>query len=179
MKQPVREPFARQRRVEQFDILADQYVEAALENRYTGFANLADMMGEVHQGVSKAYPCGAGVGLLGVTPEGDLGLCHRFAGAGDHDFGHVASGIDNAKRSEHLEKGHLDHRTDCHTCWARSLCSGGCYHEAQVRYGDRFQPNLHYCDYIRSFTELTLRSYARILEGNPGFLARFDRARAA
>jgi uncharacterized protein len=168
-----------ERLLEQFDILAEQYVEGALQNRYTGFANLADMMGEVHQGVSKAYPCGAGVGLLGVAPEGDLGLCHRFAGAGDHDFGHVATGIDNAKRSEHLEKGHLDHRTDCHTCWARSLCSGGCYHEAQVRYGDRFQPNLHYCDYIRSFTELTLRSYARILEGNPAFLERFDRARAA
>ncbi len=168
-----------ERLLEQFDVLADQYVEGALRNHYTGFANLADMMGEVHQGVSKAYPCGAGVGLLGVAPEGDLGLCHRFAGAGDHDFGHVATGIDNAKRGEHLAKGHLDNRTDCHTCWARSLCSGGCYHEAQVRYGDRFKPNLHYCEYIRSFTELTLRSYARILEGNPVFLERFDRARAA
>ncbi len=98
--------------------LAEQYVEGALRNHYTGFANLADMMGEVHQGLSKAYPCGAGVGLLGVAPEGELGLCHRFAGAGDHDFGHVATGIDNAKRSEHLAKGHLDNRTDCHTCWA-------------------------------------------------------------
>jgi uncharacterized protein len=117
--------------------------------------------------------------VFGRRPGGDLGLCHRFAGAGDHDFGHVSSGIDNAKRSEHLKKGHLDNRTDCHTCWARSLCSGGCYHEAQVRYGDRFKPNLHYCDYIRSWTELTLRSYARILEGNPAFLERFDRSRAA
>ncbi len=168
-----------ERLLSQFDVLAEEYVEGALRNHYTGFANLADMMGEVHQGVQKSYPCGAGVGLLGVAPGGDLGLCHRFAGAGDHDFGHVSSGIDQAKRSEHLQKGHLDHRTDCHTCWARSLCSGGCYHEAQVRYGDRFQPNLHYCDYIRSFTELTLRSYARILAGNPAFLNRFDRARAA
>ena len=167
------------RLLEQFEILSEEYVEGALRNHYTGFANMADQMGEVHQGVTKAYPCGAGVGLLGVAPGGDLGLCHRFAGAGDHDFGHVSSGIDNAKRSEHLKKGHLDNRTDCHTCWARSLCSGGCYHEAQVRYGDRFKPNLHYCDYIRSWTELTLRSYARVLEGNPAFLERFDRSRAA
>ncbi len=167
------------RLLEQFEILSEEYVEGALRNHYTGFANMADQMGEVHQGVTKAYPCGAGVGLLGVAPGGDLGLCHRFAGSGDHDFGHVSSGIDNAKRSEHLKKGHLDNRTDCHTCWARSLCSGGCYHEAQVRYGDRFKPNLHYCDYIRSWTEMTLRSYARILEGNPAFLERFDRSRAA
>jgi uncharacterized protein len=163
----------------QFRTLAGEYVEAALSNRYTGFANLSDMMGEIHHGVSKAYPCGAGVGLLGVAPGGEVGLCHRFAGAGDHDFGHVAVGIDGAKRVEHLEKGHLDRRTDCHTCWARSLCSGGCYHEAQVRYGDRFRPNLHYCDYIRSFTELALESYARIREGNPAFLERFARSRAA
>jgi uncharacterized protein len=163
----------------QFRSLAVEYVEAALSNRYTGFANLSDMMGEIHHGVSKAYPCGAGVGLLGVAPGGEVGLCHRFAGAGDHDFGHVAVGIDSAKRVEHLEKGHLDHRTDCHTCWARSLCSGGCYHEAQVRYGDRFRPNLHYCDYIRSFTELALESYARIQKGNPAFLERFARSRAA
>jgi uncharacterized protein len=168
-----------ERLLEQFEVLAEEYVEAALRDHYTGFANLSDMMGEVHQGVSKAYPCGAGVGLLGVAPGGDLGLCHRFAGAGDHDFGHVSSGIDAAKRSAHLQNGHLANRTDCHSCWARSLCSGGCYHEAQVRYGDRFKPNLHYCDYIRSFTDLALRSYARILEGNPAFLERFDRARAA
>jgi uncharacterized protein len=165
--------------LEQFRLLADEYVEAALEDRYTGFANLSDMMGEVHHGVAKAYPCGAGVGLLGVAPGGDVGLCHRFAGAGDHDFGHVSTGIDAAKRAEHLEKGHIANRTDCHTCWARSLCSGGCYHEAQVRYGDRFQPNLHYCDYIRSWTELALESYARILDGNPAFLDRFARSRAA
>jgi uncharacterized protein len=163
----------------QFRLLAEEYVEAALEDRYTGFANLSDMMGEIHHGVAKAYPCGAGVGLLGVAPGGEVGLCHRFAGAGDHDFGHVATGVDEKKRAEHLEKGHIDHRTDCHTCWARSLCSGGCYHEAQVRYGDRFRPNLHYCDYIRSWTELALESYARILNGNPAFLDRFARSRAA
>ena len=27
-------------------------------------------------------------------------------------------------------------KTDCSTCWARPLCSGGCYHEAHTRYGD-------------------------------------------
>lgn len=165
--------------LDQFRLLTEEYIEAALRDHYTGFANLSDMMGEIHQGVAKAYPCGAGVGLLGVAPGGELGLCHRFAGAGDHDFGHVASGIDASKRAEHLDKGHIDQRTDCRTCWARSLCSGGCYHEAQVRYGDRFKANIHYCDYIRSWTEMGLDAYARILQGNPAFLERFDRSRAA
>lgn len=163
----------------QFRALSERYVEAAIDNRYLGFSNLSDMLGEIHKGVSKAYPCGAGLGLVGVAPGGEIGLCHRFAGAGDHDFGHVTTGVDNEKRVEHLEKGHIDKRTDCSTCWVRSLCSGGCYHEAQVRYGDRFRPNIHYCDWIREWTAMGLQAYGQILNGNPSFLDRFDERKVA
>jgi len=170
---------AMDRLLDQFRILADQYVEGASQDRYVGFANLSDLLGEIRQGVAKAFPCGAGLGLAGVAPGGEVGLCHRFAGSGEHDFGHVASGVDRAKRAEHLEKGHIGKRPECHTCWVRSLCAGGCYHEARVRYGDRFKSNLHYCDWIRRWTALGLEVYATILERNPAFLDRFDQRRAA
>ena len=49
----------------QFRDLGDRYVEAALRGEYLGFSNLSDMLGEIHKGVAKAYPCGAGLGLLG------------------------------------------------------------------------------------------------------------------
>ncbi len=167
------------RLLDQFRVLADLYVEGALQDRYIGFSNLSDLLGEIHQGMTKAYACGAGLGLVGVAPGGEVGLCHRFAGSGEHDFGNVTSGVDPAKRAEHLEKGHIGKRPECHTCWVRSLCAGGCYHEAQVRYGDRFKPNLHYCDWIRRWTALGLDVYAIILDGNPAFLDRFDQRRAA
>jgi len=163
----------------QFRALAGRYVDAAAQGSYLGFSNLSDILGEIHKGVAKAYPCGAGLGLLGVAPGGEIGLCHRFAGSGDHDFGDVRTGVDAAKRVEHLAKGHIDHRTDCRTCWVRSLCSGGCYHEAQVRYGDRFRPNLHYCDWIREWTGLALDAYGEILVRNPAFLERFDERKVA
>jgi len=166
------------RLLEEFRHLTDDFVAAALEDRYVGFSNLSDLLGEIHQGVTKAYPCGAGLGLLGVAPGGDVGLCHRFAGSGDHDFGHVATGLDVEKRRAHLERGHVDKRTDCRTCWVRSLCAGGCYHEAQVRFGDRFKANLHMCEWIRAWTALGLDAYGAILEGNPGFLERFDERKA-
>ena len=35
------------------------------------------------------------------------------------------------------------------------LCSGGCYHEAHTRYGETAHPNLHYCEWIRGWTETT------------------------
>jgi len=49
---------------------------------------------ELHKGVSKAYPCGAGLGLLGVATDGDVALCHRFAGSDAHKLGTVRDGID-------------------------------------------------------------------------------------
>jgi uncharacterized protein len=163
----------------EFRGLAADYLAAAAANRYLGFSNLSDLLGEIHRGVAKAYPCGAGLGLLGVAPGGAVGLCHRFAGSGDHDFGHVATGVDAARRRDHLERGHLDQRTDCRSCWVRSLCAGGCYHEAQVRFGDRFRPNLHMCDWIRSWTAIGLETYGAILDANPGFFDRLDERKVA
>ena len=89
--------------------------------------------------MSKAYPCGAGLGLLGVATDGDVALCHRFAGSDAHKLGTVRDGIDRDAQQAFLEQHHIANKTDCSTCWARPLCSGGCYHEAHTRYGDTTQ----------------------------------------
>ena len=66
-------------------------------------------------------------------------------------------------------------KTDCSTCWARPLCSGGCYHEAHTRYGDT--------DAGRTCTTATgsaagptsaCRSTASCPSAIPAFLAQFD-----
>jgi uncharacterized protein len=90
----------------------------------------------------------------------------------------VREGIDRAAQSAFLERHHIADKTDCRTCWARPLCSGGCYHEAHVRYGTTERPNLHYCEWIRGWTETCLEIYGELSERNPGFLARFDREEA-
>ena len=91
---------------------------------------MKDTLEEIHKGVSKAYPCGAGLGLLGVSTDGDVALCHRFAGSDAHKLGTVGEGIDRSAQTAFLEQHHIADKTDCRTCWARPLCSGGCYHEA-------------------------------------------------
>jgi len=59
-------------------------------------------------------------------------------------------------------------------CWARPLCSGGCYHEAYVRHGNTNRPNLHYCEWIRGWTDTCLRIYGELSERNPAYLRQFD-----
>jgi len=162
----------------QFRALASDFLEHAAVDKHHGFSNVKDTLEEIHKGVSKAYPCGAGLGLLGVSTDGDVALCHRFAGSDAHRFGTVRDGIDRDAQTAFLQRHHIADKTDCSICWARPLCSGGCYHEAHVRYGTTQRPNLHYCEWIRGWTDTCLRIYGELSERNPDFLARFDREEA-
>ena len=158
----------------QFRELGLEFLEAALEGRRHGFSNVRDTIEELHKGASKALPCGAGLGLMGVATNGDVALCHRFAGSDDHKLGTVRDGVDGAAQEAFLDAHHIDRKTDCRTCWARPLCAGGCYHEAHTRYGTTEAPNLHYCEWIRGWTETCLEIYGEIAERNPAFLRQFD-----
>jgi uncharacterized protein len=157
----------------QFRALAGEYLEFALRGELHGFSNVSDTLAELYQGVNKSHPCGAGLGLMGVGPSGDIAPCHRFVDSDTHALGNIATGIDRAKQQAFLDRGHIDTKYDCHACFARPLCAGGCHHEAYVRYGDTGHPNLHYCDWIREWTDLCLRIYGTIHAQNPGFLENF------
>jgi uncharacterized protein len=159
----------------QFRELAFEFLEAAVQNRHHGFSNVKETLEEIHKGMSKAYPCGAGLGLLGVATDGDVALCHRFAGSETHKFGTVRDGIDREAQQAFLDRHHIADKTDCRTCWVRPLCAGGCYHEAHTRYGETVRPNLHYCEWIRGWTDVCLTVYGELSQRNPAFLAQFDR----
>jgi len=162
----------------QFHQLADEYLEYALRGEMHGFSNVSDTLSELYQGVNKSHPCGAALGLVGVGPSGDIAPCHRFVDSDTHALGHISTGIDREKQNDFLRRGHINSKYDCHTCWARPLCAGGCHHEAYVRYGDTGHPNLHYCDWIRGWTETCLRIYGAISVHNPEFFRVFAERKA-
>jgi uncharacterized protein len=165
--------------LEQFSTLADEYLEYALRGEHHGFSNVSDTLSELHQGVNKSLPCGAGLGMVGVGPSGDIAPCHRFVDSDEHVLGNVSTGIDREKQKDFLSRGNIDTKYDCHQCWARPLCAGGCHHEAFVRYGDTGHANLHYCDWIRAWTEKCLQIYGAIAAQNPSFLEHFSERKAS
>jgi uncharacterized protein len=161
--------------LEGFEELAWEYRDFAVQGRQHGFTNASDTIKEFHTGVSKAYPCGAGLGLLGVGTSGDISLCHRFVDSPVGKMGHVQNGgVDHTARETFLNTHHIGARYDCHTCWARPTCAGGCYHEAFIHHGQTSAANLHYCDWIRGWSDLCLRIYGEISVRNPSFLDRFN-----
>ena len=157
-----------------FQTLAADFLADALAGKRHGFSNVRDTLEELHKGMSKAYPCGAGMGLMGVATDGDVALCHRFAGSDSHKLGSVFNGVDHSLQDDFLVRHHIANKTDCSTCWARPLCAGGCYHEAHTRYGSTVEPNLHYCNWIRSWTNTCLEVYGTLAERRPEFLRQFD-----
>jgi uncharacterized protein len=164
--------------LEQFHVLADEYLEYALRGEMHGFTNVSDTIAELYQGVNKSHPCGAGLGLMGVGPSGDIAPCHRFVDSDTHSLGNIATGVDREKQTDFLARGHIHAKYECQTCWARPLCAGGCHHEAFVRYGDTGHPNLHYCDWIRDWTDTCLRIFGTISAQNPEFLEKFAERKA-
>ena len=61
----------------------------------------------------------------------------------------------------------VDHReqivhaqTDCRTCWARYLCSGGCHQETRARTDAG-------CDFIRAWLDFCLASYCELSSARP------------
>ena len=86
---------------------------------------------------ARRIPCGAGLGLLGVVdrrrrravpPLRRLGRAQARHGARRHR--------PRRRRRRSSRSTTSTNKTDCSTCWARPLCSGGCYHEAHTRYGE-------------------------------------------
>jgi uncharacterized protein len=153
-----------------FERLGEQYLQAALVGRNTGFSNLHQLMTDLHEGRRKSLPCGAGVGLLAVDRKGDLNLCHRFTGSELPTFGNVESGIDKGRLGEFLGRASDRTGTDCSKCHIRNLCAGGCYHESWVRYGDPHHRTYHYCDLLRRWVDFGIRVYTEIVARNPRFL---------
>jgi uncharacterized protein len=158
------------RLLEQFRRLAGDFCQAALEGRFRGFSNVIDLLVSLHQGEVMNYPCGAGLGLFAVAPEGQLYLCQRFTGDERYCMGSISEGFDREKLERFRNEAEIRNKAACRECWVRTVCTGGCYHEACVREGSHLQPNRHYCDWIKRWTEIGLEVYCRLASSRPEFL---------
>lgn len=156
--------------LEEFRRLSDRFLEAVHQGRFFGFSNLIDLLVSLHQGEVMAYPCGAGLGLFSVDARGRLYLCQRFTGEEAFCMGDVSSGFDEEKLAKFREEARIENKEECRSCWVRTLCTGGCYHEACVREGSHLRPNTHYCEWIKRWSELGLETYCRIAADRPEYL---------
>jgi uncharacterized protein len=155
--------------LDRFRFLAEEFFQTSLKDRFFGFTNLIDLLVALHQGEVKNYPCGAGLGLFSVSPDGKLYICQRFTGDDCLCMGDLFNGFDMRAIKIFREQAELSQKKACKTCHARVICAGGCYHEALIRENDLKKPNLHYCKWIQGWIDTGLEVYAKLILTNPDY----------
>jgi len=154
----------------EFQNLSQKFLYAAEKRRFYGFSNVIDMLVALHQGEVMNYPCGAGLGLFSTDPRGKLYLCQRFTGQEEFCMGDIFNGFNHEKLETFRDQAEISNKADCKRCWARTICTGGCYHEACVREGNHLKPNLHYCEWIKQWSEIGLETYCQLATTDPEYL---------
>jgi uncharacterized protein len=158
---------------------ADRWEARVLAGGVPRFTNVTNLVLQFRDGSSRGYPCGAGAGLLAGDAAGRLFACHRLVGDRRFALGDVEGGIDREAQAALLRRLHARERPRCGGCWARPLCSGGCYHLAAAGAGHPTGPASggsgeiprEMCDLIRRWYERCLRVYLTLAEERPEVLA--------
>lgn len=76
-------------------------------------------------GIKSKRFCGAGHGMLVLTPGGDLYPCPSLASSPEFHLGSLRQGLSNAIIQQ-FTLNTVDRKAACKICWARNLCGGGC-----------------------------------------------------
>ena len=111
---------------EQYEKLAELMLEKDKEGKpFTFYHYMIDLTGGpcIYKRISG---CGSGTEYMAVTPWGDLYPCHQFVGDEKFKLGDIWNGVDNTAIQEEFLSCNVYARPDCHDCWAKLYCSGGC-----------------------------------------------------
>ena len=149
--------------LEQYQILADDYVDAVINNR--GGLNIlfSATLDNLYFKRMKVRSCAAGNNGIAVGTDGNIYPCHRFMGMPEYVIGDILNGLDEQTRRSYRQAT-IYNKEECKFCWARYLCSGGCAHTSAVHAGDVFHAPTCYCDIYKGLYEIVLYTYWRLKE---------------
>ena len=151
------------------DISYRDLVDHVIDRTKMGESVTASLLSRVLLGFyspeARLYVCGAGRGLLVVSPEGDFYPCHRLVGIEEFKIGNITDGLDRSFQRRILAHP-VDKRKSCKSCWARYYCGGGCYYDNYLANGDIFIPDKTGCALTKKVIEFHGRVYADLYEND-------------
>ncbi len=133
-------------------LAADLYVREHRAGRPFRFFHFDKFLERVRSGVAQPSECGAGYGVVSISPNGTICACHRETGTA---IGHVDDGIDELARAPWLDN-RLYARQGCLSCWARYLCGGGCRMDSLLHLNDIHRPCPWECDFKQMMIRIAL-----------------------
>ena len=158
-----------QRVLEQYEILAEDFIEAVINNKKQLNNIFSEKLNRLYFKKLKIRSCNAGYGGIAIGTDGNIYPCHRFMGMPEYIIGNLEEGIDEVARGGYREAT-IYTKEECKTCWARYLCSGACAHTSAVHGGDVFHAPTCYCDIYKGLDELALYAYWKLKEWDEDIL---------
>ena len=153
--------------MEQYEKLAELMLRRDKEGKpFTFYHYMIDLKGGpcIYKRISG---CGSGTEYMAVTPWGDLYPCHQFVGDEKFKLGNIWDGVDNTAIQDEFMSCNVYSRPECHDCWAKLYCSGGCAANAYHSTGSVKGVYKYGCDLFRKRMECAIMvAVARALEGN-------------
>ena len=153
--------------MEQYEKLAELMLQRDKEGKpFTFYHYMIDLAGGpcIYKRISG---CGSGTEYMAVTPWGDLYPCHQFVGDEKFLLGNIWDGVKNTAIQDEFMSCNVYSRPECHDCWAKLYCSGGCAANAYHSTGSVKGVYKYGCDLFRKRMECAIMvAVARALEGN-------------
>jgi len=142
--------------MEQYEKLAELMIKRDDEGKpFTFYHYMIDLKGGpcIYKRISG---CGSGTEYMAVTPWGDLYPCHQFVGDEKFKLGDIWQGVTNAAIQTEFADCNVYARPDCHDCWAKLYCSGGCAANAYHATGSVRGIYKYGCDLFRKRMECAI-----------------------
>lgn len=132
-------------------------------------SNLLDNIARIRRGSRFTRPCGAGANTLAINCQGRVFPCIAFVEREKFAMGQ-ADDTQSLNLHQSLEGFEVDGQHQCHACWLRYDCAGGCYATHYDMTGHPRQPHPEYCRNTKGRAEVYFYALTRMLTKCPWHL---------
>ena len=142
--------------MDQYEKLAELMIQRDQAGKpFTFYHYMIDLQGGpcIYKRISG---CGSGTEYMAVTPWGDLYPCHQFVGDEKFLLGNIFDGVHNTQIQDEFMACNVYARPECHDCWAKLYCSGGCAANAYHATGDIKGVYKYGCELFRKRMECAI-----------------------
>lgn len=102
--------------------------------------------------------CGAGKTYVHTDTQNDLYSCNWLMTDINEKIGHQTQ-IDAQSAKQYQPS--LVEKHQCHSCWAKNLCGGGCLFYNKMKMGDKNKKDLSFCKKTKGIILIILEFYAK------------------
>lgn len=146
------------------------YLQRIRNGKASYFFHFIDTLKQIKFRRLKQDVCGAGMGYIAISYDGDIYPCHRLDGLEEWKIGDVFNGIEEEKRKIWKTTRDVDSNEICRACWAKYLCGGRCRANSILLSGDIMKTYPLTCELTKTRVKNAIWLYTELGEDALGTL---------